>query len=105
MKFLAMAALAFSALTASPPASPPLAGSDLDRAVRNYKDVLAGRRRLADLPRRERRDLAALDRWLRAHDGIRPSETRDQCKARLASQAPSSLEAAVLDLKCSQRSE
>jgi hypothetical protein len=99
MKLLLVAALALNIASGAP----PLRGTDLDRALRNYKAMLAGQKQLVDLPPRERRDVIELDRWLRSRDGIVPSETKEQCEERLASPSPSQLEEALLDLKCSGR--
>jgi hypothetical protein len=81
----------------------PLTGSELHRAIRNYKAILAGQKQLVDLPLPERRDVIELDQWVRSQRAIVPPETKAQCKARLGSESPSQLEDALLDLKCSQR--
>lgn len=99
MSLLMTAALALDILSASP----PLSGTDLDRALRNYRAILAGQTQLFNLTLRDRRDVIELDRWLRSQGRISPSETKEECKANLASESPSSLEEALLDLKCSQR--
>ncbi len=74
-----------------------------ERAISNYGLVLTGRRQLSELSLQERLELIELDRQLRAHQGARPTETRQECKDRLTSDTPSSLEVALVDLKCSQR--
>jgi len=99
MKLLLTAALALNLVSVGPPFS----GSELDRALRNYRALLAGQKQLTDFSLRDRRDVIELDQWLRSHEGIVPSETKEQCKERLASTSPSALEEALLDLKCSQR--
>ena len=75
-----------------------------ERAISNYGLVLAGRRQLSELSLQERLELIELDRQLRAPQRALPSETRQECKDRLTSDTPSSLEGALVDLKCSQRS-
>lgn len=82
--------------------APAVAQADLGRTLYNYQQMLAGRKQLHDLSPAERAALLELDRWLR-HEGIGPSETKEQCKERLRSGAPTKLEEALLDLKCSQR--
>ena len=82
---------------------PGLSGAAANRALANYRLMLAGQKQLSDFSGRERLELLELDRWLRSHEGIRQSETRQECMQRLASGKPTNLEAALLDLKCSQR--
>lgn len=84
-------------------ASPALSGPALDRALANYRALLAGQMQLGNLTPQARLDLLELERWLHNHEGIAPSETREQCLERLASESPSDLELALVDLKCSQR--
>jgi hypothetical protein len=95
--------LMLMALAANLAAGPALTGPQMDRALRNYQAVLQGREQLVDLPLPERSEVIELDRWLRSREGIVPSETQRECKARIASGTPSQLEEALLDLKCSQR--
>ena len=99
MKLVMTAALALNILAAGP----PLVGSDLDRAVLNYRAILAGQRQLVDLTIPERTNVIKLDQWIRSQQALVSSETKEQCEARLSTQSPSSLEQALLDLKCSQR--
>jgi hypothetical protein len=99
MPLIITAALALSALSASP----RLTGAGLDRAVHNYEAMLAGQRQLGDLTPQERLEVIELDRWLRAHDGKLPVETKQECEKRLGSATPTPLGDALLDLKCSQR--
>lgn len=86
-------------LTAAP--APPRPATE--PAISNYGLVLEGRRRLGELSLQERSELIELDRQLRSHQGAGASETRQECKDRLTSDTPSSLEGALVDLKCSQR--
>jgi hypothetical protein len=97
MSLIAIAALAMFA--AAPAPDTPQA----DRAVRNYETVLTGQKQLGDLTPPERLELIQLEEWIRLHDNVPPPETKEQCKDRLASDTPSHLEDALLDLKCSQR--
>jgi hypothetical protein len=82
------------------PRQPELA---VEQAISNYGLVLAGKRQLGDLTQQERLELIQLDRQLRSHHEASPSETRQECKDRLTSDTPSSLEGALVGLKCSQR--
>ena len=84
-------------------AAPAVGTSDLERALRNYRSMLAGQKQFWDLSAPERREVLELERWLGSHEGIAPSETKQQCEARLGSKSPTQLEGALLDLKCSQR--
>ena len=79
------------------------AQADLNRTLYNYQQMLAGQKQLHELSPAERAAILELDRWLRDHQGIGPSETKEECKDRLQSAAPTQLEQALLDLKCSQR--
>ena len=83
--------------------TPALAQSNVERALQNYRGMLAGKTQLYNLSPQERADVLELDRKLRSYQPIRKSETREQCKERLASASPTGLEEALLDLKCSQR--
>ncbi|HEY7006249.1 MAG TPA: hypothetical protein VH392_07155 [Sphingomicrobium sp.] len=98
MKLIIMAALALNSF-----ASPSLDTMRLQRALANYRAMLAGQKQLGDLSGLDRLDLLELERWLGSPGGIVPSETKEQCKERLRSNAPTELEEALLDLKCSQR--
>ena len=91
--------LALQLLSASPAVPDAAAHQTND----NHGQTLSGQRQLSDLTPQERLELLALQRQLRSEEGIGPSETRQQCKDRLASKAPTMLEGALLDLKCSQR--
>jgi hypothetical protein len=84
-------------------ANPALAEAEFDHVVRDYRGILAGRIQLDHLPPQERLEIMQLADWDRSYQGIRPSETTQQCKKRLASPSASRLEEAVPDLKCSQR--
>jgi hypothetical protein len=99
MKLVIMAALALNFL----PAAPSVDSGDIERALRNYRAMLAGQRQLGDLTAPERLEILELERWLGSHNGIAPSETKEQCKERLRLQSTTELEEALLDLKCSQR--
>jgi len=98
MKLIIIAALALH--FASTPAFDPVR---LQRALANYRAMLAGQKQLGDLNTPDRLDLLELERWLGSPGGIVPSETKQQCKERLGSKSPTQLEDALLDLKCSQR--
>jgi hypothetical protein len=91
--------LGLELLTATP--APPQPATE--RAISNYGLVLAGRRQLSELSLQERLELIELGRQLRSQQEGGPSETRQDCKDRLTSDTPSSLEGALVDLKCSQR--
>ncbi len=99
MKLLIAVALAWS----SAAGGPTLRGVDVDTALRNYEAVLAGQKQLTDLTPKQRFDVIELDRWLRSQQGMPGPETKQQCKERLASETPTPLGEALLDLKCSQR--
>ena len=99
MKLIIMAALALNFFAATPAFDPVR----LQRALANYRALLAGQKQLGDLNTPDRLDLLDLERWLGSQGGIVPSETKQQCKERLGSKSPTQLEEALLDLKCSQR--
>ena len=80
-----------------------LRGPDVDQALSDYRAVVVGGLPLRELPRRRRENVVELERLLNSTSGIGPSETQQECRDRLASQSPSELEEALLDLKCSQR--
>lgn len=92
-------ALAMDLLTGHP----LLRGPDVEQALSDYRAVVVGGMPLGDLPRRRRENVVELERLLNSTSGIQPSETQQECRNRLASQLPSQLEEALLDLKCSQR--
>lgn len=98
MKLIIMAALALNFF-----AAPSVDTVRLQRAVANYRAMLAGQKQLSDLSSLDQLDLLELERWLGSPGGIVPSETKQQCKERLRPKAPTQLEEALLDLKCSQR--
>lgn len=83
-------------------AGSPLTGSVVAPPPSGATPV-AGQKAIRELTQQERLNLIALEQWLRAQEGLRTSETRQACIERLASSAPSKLEQALLDLKCSQR--
>ena len=85
------------AMLLSPTVPPPS-----DRAAQNWAAVNNGSRSLSDLSPAELQELILLDSSLR-RPRILPSDTRAACLDREQSRAPSELEAAVADLKCSQR--
>lgn len=74
-----------------------------ERALVNYRQMLAGQKQFHDFNLQEREEILELDRLLHSRGGIKAGETKEQCKERLRSDAPSRLESALLDLKCSQR--
>jgi hypothetical protein len=85
-------------------ASPVLA--DVDRAVRNYQDVLKGTRQLAELTPAEVRELIELDAQLRGRP-LDQRTPRQRCidaeLVRLGNGEPTELALRTIDLKCSQR--
>ena len=99
MQSMITAALVLDVLTGTPLPQ----GFPIDQALSDYRAVVSGGMPLSDLPRRRRQDVIELERLLGSGNGIRPSETQQACRERLASEAPSRLEEALLDLKCSQR--
>jgi hypothetical protein len=99
MKLIIMAALALNFFAATP----SFDALRFQRALANYRAMLAGQRELGELSTPDRVDVLELERWLGSRGGIVPSETKEQCKERLGSKSPTQLEEALLDLKCSQR--
>ena len=99
MKLIIMAALALTFFGTTPAFDPVR----LQRALANYREMLAGQKQIGDLSTPDRLDLLELERWLGSANGIVPSETKQQCMERLGSKSPTQLEEALLDLKCSQR--
>jgi hypothetical protein len=82
---------------------PLLRGPDVGQALSDYRAVVVGGMPLSDLPRRRRENVIELESLLNSTTGMGPSETQHECRERLASESPSQLEEAILDLKCSQR--
>ena len=99
MNAMIAAALVLDVLTGNP----LLHGPGLDQALSDYRAVVSGGLQLSDLPSRRRKNVLELQRLLNSKNGLRASETQQECKERLASESPSRLEEALLDLKCSQR--
>jgi hypothetical protein len=99
MNVMIAVALVMDVLTGNP----LLRGPDVDQALSDYRAVVSGGMPLGDLPRRRRENVVELERLLSSTSAIGPSETQQECRDRLASQSPSQLEEALLDLKCSQR--
>lgn len=83
-------------------AAAALPAGTIDRAERNWIAVFNGTRAFTDLSPVERQEVLLLDR-ARREARVTPPETRETCVAREQSTAPSRLEEAVVDLKCSQR--
>jgi hypothetical protein len=93
-----------AAMIAAMAAAAPVArGQVMESAPTTVRAPAPGRVQIDSLTLHQRHQLAEFERWLRTHEGIRPSETKQACIDRLASDAPSDLELALLDLKCSQR--
>ena len=87
-----------------PPAH-PFPGFIRARAVANYRALLRGTRRLEDLDGVERREIAELQREIRAMD-INPGTPREQCIAEQTAARGGNvtdLAARIIDLACSQR--
>ena len=84
---------------------PPYPGFILARAVANYQALLRGARRLEDLDGLERREVAELQRRIRA-EKVNPRSSRDQCIAEQTAARGGNLTdlaARIIDLACSQR--
>ena len=84
-------------------AAPALAQGNIERAQRNYFDVMAGRKQLHQLTPTELEEVRLLDA---AKRGLEPHklDTKSECLEReKRSDTPSTLEDSILDLKCSQR--
>jgi hypothetical protein len=99
------------ALTATMPAAAsarddrPFPGFILSRAVANYQALIRGTKRLADLDGIERREVAEIQRQIRA-ERVDPRTSREQCIAeqtRARGGNLSDLAARIVDLACSQR--
>ena len=99
MNAMIAAALVLDVLTGNP----FLRGPGLDQALSDYRAVVSGGLQLSDLPLRRRQNVLELERLLNSKNGIGASETQQECRERLASESPSALEEALLDLKGSQR--
>lgn len=87
-----------------PPAH-PFPGFIRARAVANYQALMRGTRRLEDLDGIERREVAELQREIRAMD-INPGTSREQCIAEQTAARGgqlTDLAARIVDLACSQR--
>ena len=85
--------------------APVLAQLNIDRAQRNYMDLLSGRKQPHDLSARELYEVRQLAAAIRDHPMQLP-DTKAACRERNATSPPTTpLEEAVLDLKCSQRPE
>ena len=83
----------------------PYPGFILARAVANYQALLNGSKRLEDLNGIERREVAELQRQIRA-EKINPRSSREQCIAEQTAARggnPTDLAARIIDLACSQR--
>jgi hypothetical protein len=76
MKLLLTAALALNLVGVNL----PLSGPELDRALRNYRAMLAGQKQLADLTLTDRRDVIELDRWLRSPEGSSHPKRRSSAR-------------------------
>ncbi|MEO6217330.1 MAG: hypothetical protein ABIO86_14975 [Sphingomonas sp.] len=87
-----------------PPAR-PFPGFIRARAVANYQALVRGTKRLEDLDGIERREVAELQREIRAMN-INPRTPREQCIAEQTAARggnPTDLAARIVDLACSQR--
>ena len=83
----------------------PYPGFIRARAVANYQALLRGTRRLEDLDGMERREIAELQREIRAME-INPGTPREQCIAEQTAARGGNLTdlaARIIDLACSQR--
>ena len=83
----------------------PFPGFIRARAVANYQALLRGTKRLEDLDGIERREVAELQREIRAME-ISPGTPREQCIAEQTEARgghPTDLAARIIDLACSQR--
>jgi hypothetical protein len=83
----------------------PFPGFIRARAVANYQALLRGTKRLEDLDGMERREIAELQREIRAME-INPGTPREQCIAEQTAARGGSvtdLAARIIDLACSQR--
>jgi len=83
----------------------PFPGFIRARAVANYQALLRGTKRLEDLDGIERREIAELQREIRAMN-INPGTPREQCIAEQTAARggnPTDLATRIIDLACSQR--
>src|SRR3954466_11753484 len=83
----------------------PFPGFILVRAVANYQALMRGAKRLEDLDGIERREVAEIQRQIRA-ERVDPRSSRKECIAeqtRARGGALSDLAARIVDLACSQR--
>jgi len=83
----------------------PYPGFIRARAVANYQALLRGTRRLEDLDGMERREVAEIQREIRAMD-IKPGTPREQCIAEQTAARGGNvtdLATRIIDLACSQR--
>ena len=81
-------------------AQPGWAG-DMQRAERNYRQLLSGEKQFHQLSIEERQEVIEFDRLLRAN-APKP-ETKKNCEARINPDDATNLERALTDLKCSGR--
>jgi len=83
----------------------PYPGFILSRAVANYQALVRGTKRLEDLDGIERREVAEIQRQIRA-ERVDPRTSREECIAeqtRARGGNLSDLAARIVDLACSQR--
>ncbi len=80
---------------------------DSTRAMRNYQDLLSGRRQLVDLSPAERQELIELDKWLRSTPAPKETESERCWRQELnrVESPPTDLAARLIDLKCGKRPE
>lgn len=81
------------------------AQADIERARRNYEQILHGQKQLGELPSHEQAEVAELDRALRGRT-LDKRTPRQRCfdeEIKQAGASPSYLERKIIDLKCSQR--
>ena len=99
------------ALTATMPAAAPARdvrpypGFILSRAVANYQALTRGTKRLEDFNGIERREVAEIQRQIRA-ERVDPRTSREECIAeqtRARGGTLTDLAASIVDLACSQR--
>jgi hypothetical protein len=97
--------LAMSAAAPAQASSYPFRGFILTRAVANYQALMRGTKQLADLDGIERREVAELQRQIRA-EHIDPHTSRERCVAEQTEARGgnlSDLAARIVVLACSQR--
>lgn len=101
MKSVAAAVFAMGVL-AGPPASAQL---NYDRARHNYWQLMSGQKQLHDLSPVELEEVRRFDAEQRG-EKLNGLDTKTECRDRnKTSETPSTLEEAILGLKCSQRPE